>query len=311
VIACNQRFGLEELLGRAGQAVLARIAQRRHDLTPAVHAVHVDDIECDPVTYGSVFKTVVWGVSRSGRVIRAFPVSSGDCGFGGKAPTAAMCITGQSGVSRVSAGGSSTSAVALSAARSSKSRDRASRSASRLRRVRAGVPGRSNLRRVAAAGRSDRAARDQRRRSGSELIFWGSHALRVGVRFARRCASSRPGILGDSRSCRRPDGATLGFSACTAPLQRSTRAWCWSDFTSIRRREPRTSIATPRWHQLLRQPERPDHRGSQRGQGRAGGGRPRSRHDRRGARDLAVLPRSAARGLSRAGPALSERSMFR
>jgi N-carbamoylputrescine amidase len=56
---------------------------------------------------------------------------------------------------------------------------------------------------------------------------------------------------------------------------------------------------------LFLQSARPDHRRGQPGQGRAGGVRPRSRHDQGGAQHLAVLPGSPSRELQGSGGSMS------
>lgn len=54
---------------------------------PFFDSMMLHDIECDPVTFQSELKTVIWGVARGGRALRAFDISAGACGFGGKAPS--------------------------------------------------------------------------------------------------------------------------------------------------------------------------------------------------------------------------------
>ncbi len=51
------------------------------------------DIECDPLTFETEPKNVIWGVSRSGRMIRAFEVDGATCGFAGFPPTSKLCVT--------------------------------------------------------------------------------------------------------------------------------------------------------------------------------------------------------------------------
>jgi alpha-tubulin suppressor-like RCC1 family protein/V8-like Glu-specific endopeptidase len=106
MVACNRRgFGIGFRDARS-KLVLNEVPSV--SATPWHTALHLHDVECDTKTYASVFQTVVWGVSRSGRVLRALPVTSSDCGFGGQPPATAKCVVSESGVSRVAAGGSST-----------------------------------------------------------------------------------------------------------------------------------------------------------------------------------------------------------
>ncbi|MCL4753604.1 MAG: hypothetical protein KJ015_25825 [Myxococcales bacterium] len=106
LIACNRRgFGVGY---RDSRSMLVSNEISSVPVTPWQKALHLHDVECDTKTYASVFQTVVWGVSRTGRVLRALPVSSSDCGFGGQPPATAKCVVSESGVSRVAAGGSST-----------------------------------------------------------------------------------------------------------------------------------------------------------------------------------------------------------
>ena len=107
LLACNRRWAIG-VSYRSARAKLVSNEIPSNAVTPWQPALHLHDVECDTKTYASVFQTVVWGVSQSGRVLRALPVSSSDCGFGGQAPSTSKCIVGESGVSRVAAGGSST-----------------------------------------------------------------------------------------------------------------------------------------------------------------------------------------------------------
>jgi alpha-tubulin suppressor-like RCC1 family protein len=112
--ACNSKFGVAHWAGRSSllDLDLANGASLAFNTQPGVM---VNDIECDPETFTNATiglqKTVVWGVSRTGRVIRAFPVADSKCGFGGAPPTTKLCIApGGAGadVTHAFAGGAST-----------------------------------------------------------------------------------------------------------------------------------------------------------------------------------------------------------
>lgn len=106
MVACNRRgFGIGYRDARS-RLVLNEVGSVA--VTPWQKAFHLHDVECDTKTYASVLQTVVWGVSRSGRVLRALPVSSSDCGFGGQPPATSKCVVSQSNVAAIAAGGSST-----------------------------------------------------------------------------------------------------------------------------------------------------------------------------------------------------------
>ncbi len=86
--ACSPRG-----LGRNKMALLdLDVVQGSKRVVDTQYELILHDIECDPLTFDAEMKTVVWGVARSGRVLRAFEVDGATCGFAGFPPASKLCV---------------------------------------------------------------------------------------------------------------------------------------------------------------------------------------------------------------------------
>jgi len=85
-VVCNENgFGIGAF--NADTTILPVTSTGAVGAKPFFDSMMLHDIECDPLTFQSELKTVIWGVARGGRTLRAFDVAPGACGFGGQVPS--------------------------------------------------------------------------------------------------------------------------------------------------------------------------------------------------------------------------------